>query len=186
LTVAASKQILQPGETATISVMMDGRRFSGHRSCTVYVTVGHPSFSEARLTVTALSRNDLVCNPGEVWFGAVTRGQTPSATLDLEYAGRLALRVSEAVIPKGAPFEATLKELYRRPGKVGYQVKVSLKKDTTVGPFQERILLKTNDPDTALVPVQVSGRIQAPPKAKPAGKSGGSVSSPARRPSAGS
>lgn len=163
-----SKQILQPKEKATISVQMDTRRFYGQKSVTVYVTVGHVYTSETSLTVTAFSREDVVCNPGEVSFGDVAPGQTPSATVDVEYAGKLAWRVSEAVVPQEAPFQATVKELYRRPGQVGYQVKVSLKKDASHGRFQETIFLKTNDPDSGLLPVLVMGNIQSPLEAVPA------------------
>lgn len=70
--------------------------------------------------------------------------------------------------PKEAPFEATVKELYRRPGEIGYQVKVSLKKNAAPGQFQESIFLKTNDPSSGLVPVLVRGNIQSPLEALPA------------------
>src|SRR5437763_440961 len=107
---------------------MDGRRFRGPKSVAIWVTVGPLYVSTVPLRVTAVARNDVVCNPGEVGFGFVAPGQTPSATVDVEYAGPLAWQVSEIVVPKGAPFAATVKELYRRPGEVGYQVKVTLKK----------------------------------------------------------
>jgi hypothetical protein len=163
-----SKRTLQPGEKATICVKMDARRFSGAKSQAIWVTVGHLYISSVRLTVTAFSRRDIVCSPGEVAFGAVAPGQTPSATVDVEYAGPLAWQVSEVVVPKDAPFEATVKELYRRPGQVGLQVKVSLKKDAAPGQFQENMCLKTNDPKASLLAVLVTGNIQAPLEAVPA------------------
>jgi hypothetical protein len=163
-----SKRILQPNEKATISVMMDARRFSQPKSHCIQVTVGHLYMSTAQLTVKAVSRHDVVCSPGEVAFDSVAPGQTPSATVDVEYAGELAWQISEAVVPKNAPLEATVKELYRRPGQVGYQVKVSLKKDAALGQFQENIFLKTNDPSAGLMPVLVSGNIQSPLVAVPA------------------
>jgi hypothetical protein len=163
-----SKRILQPNEKAILSVEMDGRRFVGHKTVRLWVTVGPLYVSTIPLTVTAFSRSDIVCNPGEVAFGSVAPGRTPSATLDVEYAGSLAWRVSEAVVPKGAPFEATLKQLHRGPGQVAYQLKVSLKKDAEPGQFRENIFLKTNDPDAGLLPVLVKGNIQSPLEAVPA------------------
>ncbi len=168
MTATPSKRILQPNEKATISVKMDARRFSGHKVVVMWVTVGPHHISTVALTVTAVSRGDIVCSPGEVAFGAVAPGQNRSATVDVEYAGPLAWQVSEAVVPKEAPFEATVKELYRRPGQVGYQVKVSLKKDAAPGQFRESIFLKTNDPSAGLLPVLVRGNIQAPLEAVPA------------------
>ena len=71
-------------------------------------------------------------------------GQTPSATVEVEYAGPLAWQIS-GPLPSKAPVEVAVKEMYRRPGQVGYQVNVSLKKDAAPGEFQQNILLKTND-----------------------------------------
>jgi hypothetical protein len=163
-----SKRILQPNEKATISVNMDGRRFNGRKSVGIWVTVGPLHISTVRLTVTAVPRDDIVCSPGEVAFGTVAAGKRPSATADVDYAGPLAWQISKVVIPKDAPFEATVKEMYRRPGQVGYQVKVSLKKDVPPGQFRENIFLKTNDPRADLVPLLVSGNIKSPLEAVPA------------------
>jgi Protein of unknown function (DUF1573) len=172
LTASASKQKLQPNEKATISVSMDARRFTGQKTACIWVTVGPHQFSEVVLTVQAVSRDDIVCNPSQVAFGSVAPGQAPTATIDVEYAGKLAWVVSETVVPKEAPFEVTVKELYRHPGddahgEVGYQVKVLLKKDAAPGQFQESIFLKTNDPSAGLLPVWVTGNIQAPLEAVP-------------------
>jgi hypothetical protein len=168
LTASGSKQILQPNETATISVFMDARRFTGPKTACIWVSVGPSNPSTARLIVSAVSRNDIVCNPSQVAFGSVAPGQTPSATIDIEYAGSLAWHISEAVVPKEAPFEATVRELYRRPGEVGYEVKVSLKLDAAPGQFWESIFLKTNDPSASVLPVPVNGTIQALLEAVPA------------------
>jgi hypothetical protein len=168
LSARTSKHLLQPNEKAIISVQMDARRFNGPRSVKIYVNVGPTYISTVRLTVTAFSLPDVVCSPGEVAFGSMAPGQTPSATVDVEYAGPLAWQVSEAVVPKEAPFEATVKELYRRPGQVAYQVTVSLKKNAAPGQFQENIFLKTNDPNGYLLQVLVRGNIQAPLEAVPA------------------
>jgi hypothetical protein len=142
---------------------MDGRRFSGPRSQTVRVTVGPQHVSEATLTVVAVTRADVVCNPGEVAFGTVTRGRAASATFDVEYAGPLAWKVTEATVPKGSPFTATVEEMFRGPGLVGYRVTVTLRRYTVPGEFRKMNLLKTNERDGALLPVFVSGKIQRPP-----------------------
>jgi hypothetical protein len=161
------KHQLQPNEKATISVWMDARKFTGQKTAAIFLTIGPTYISTVRLTISAVSRDDIVCSPGEVVLDSVAAGQTPSATVDIEYAGQLAWQVSKAVVPKEAPFEATVKELYRRPGQVGYQVKVSLKKDAAPGQFQENIVLKTNDPNAGMLPVLVRGNIQAPLEAVP-------------------
>ncbi len=175
VTATPLKRVLEPRETTTIEIQMDARKFTGPKTVTIRVTVGPDFVSTAELKVLANSRADIVFNPGQVTFGPVSLGQTPSATVDVEYAGKLPWTVSEATAPKEAPFAAEVKEIYRRPGQVGYQVKVTLKPDAAPGPFKEFVYLKTNDPTAPLVPVLVDGSIQSPLTVAPAALSLGAV-----------
>ncbi len=161
-TATADKHLLQPNEKTTIRVRLVACCATGQKWGPIYVNVvrNKDQFSQARLMTSAFIREEIACNPGEAAFGSVAHGQTPSQTVDVEYAGVDEWRVNEVVVPKEAPFEATVKELYRHPDKVAYQVKVSLKKDAVEGSFQENILLKTNEPKAAPLSLLVSGKIQ--------------------------
>jgi hypothetical protein len=160
VTWSAAKRVLESRESTTIDISMDARKFTGSKTVGITVTVGPEFISSAQLRVTANSRADVVFNPGEVNLGTVVRGQTPSQTIDVEYAGGLAWEVSE-VSAKDMPVDAQLSELYRRPGQVGYQVRVTLKKDAPAGMIKGDIFLKTNDPASPLVPVLVAANVQA-------------------------
>ncbi len=153
-------KVLKPRETGYIEVTMDARRFSGPKTVTVFVTVGPQFISTAELKVTATSRADVVFKPGQVSFGAVAPGQHPAQTIDVEYAGTLDWRITEA-IAKDLPFEATYRELYRRPGQVGYQVKVTLKSEVPTGALKHELNLRTNDPATPLIAILVEANVQA-------------------------
>src|SRR5207244_4168553 len=118
VTAKESKRILKPREEATIDVEMDARKFTGFKKVEIRVTVGPDFVSSCDLRVTAVSRPDIVFNPGHVAFNTVARGQTPSATVDVEYAGKLPWQVSDVTTSKEAPFAATVKESYRRPEQV--------------------------------------------------------------------
>src|SRR5260370_25403369 len=146
---------------------MDARNFTGYKKVDIRVTVGPDFVSAADLHVMATSRADITFNPGHVAFNTVVRGQTPSATVDVEYAGKLPWQVSEVTTSKEAPFAATFKEVYRRTEQVGYQVKVTLKPDAGPGTFKEFVYLKTNDPNAPLVPVLVEGTVQSPLEVAP-------------------
>ena len=63
------------------------------------------------------------------------RGQAVSQTVDVDYAGPLDWRISQLVLAKNEPFDAAVVETYRKPGKVGYQIKVTLKKGARPGRF---------------------------------------------------
>src|ERR1700676_5514468 len=97
VTATASKRVLDPRESATIDVSMDARRFTGPKAVIVRVTVGPEFTSSADLKVSAVSRADVVFNPGDVEFGAVDHGQAVAQTVDREHAGPLDWRVSEVV-----------------------------------------------------------------------------------------
>ena len=161
VTATASKRVLDPRESATLDVSMDARRFTGPKAVIVRVTVGPEFTSSADLKVSAVSRADVVFNPGDVEFGAVDHGQAVVQTVDVEYAGPLDWRVTEVVVGKDQPFEATSTEFKRQPGKVGYQIKVTLKADAPPGPLRETVYLKTNDPTSPMLAVLVTGEVQA-------------------------
>jgi hypothetical protein len=160
VTAEPAKRVLEPREVTTVDVRMDARRFKGPKSVGIRVTVGPDFISSAELRVSANSRADVVCNPGQVTFGTIVRGQSPVQTIDVEYAGVLAWQVTE-VVAKDMPLDITFKEMYRRPGQVGYQVRVTLKPDAPVGPFKEEVFLKTNDPASPLVPILVEAMVQS-------------------------
>jgi hypothetical protein len=160
-TVTPSVTKLQPREKASIEVTMDARRFTGPKTVSVYITVGPEYTSTATLQVSANSRADVVFNPGQVSLGVVPRGQRPDQTIDVEYAGTLDWHITEVVKSATDPVDASVQELYRRPGQVGYRLRVTLKVDAPPGPLKHEVLLKTNDPASPVVPVLVEANVQA-------------------------
>ncbi|MCC6417642.1 MAG: DUF1573 domain-containing protein [Gemmataceae bacterium] len=168
LTATPSTRVLRPQETAQLNIVMDGRRFSGHKSINVYVTVGPEYVSTATLHVTANARPDVVLNPGQFNFGVVRQGQRPTQTLDVEYAGNFDWAVTEVVKTAAAPYDVVVEQLYRQParsgqpGRVGYRLAVTLKPDTPPGPLHHELILKTNEPGTnQYITVVVEGNVQA-------------------------
>jgi hypothetical protein len=154
------KRVLEPRESTTIDVTMDTRRFTGLKAVGITVTVGPDFISTAHLRVNANSRADIVFNPGQVSFGTVTRGQAASQVIDVEYAGVLDWQVTEASA-NDLPVEVSLSELYRRPGQVGYRVRVTLKPNAPIGALKGDLFLKTNDPASPLLPVLVEAQVQS-------------------------
>ncbi len=128
------------------------------------MTIANPQFSSsAELKISAVSRPDIVFNPGDVSFGNVAQGQTPTQNIDVEYAGVLDWRVA-GVAANGTPLDIAHEEFYRRTVRdgyrVGYHVKATLQANAPAGDHKWEIFLKTNDPASPLVPVVVSANIQ--------------------------
>lgn len=160
LTVKESTKVLQPNETGFLHMNMDGTRFSGQKTIRVYVTVGPEYVSTATLTVSANARLDVVFNPGEIDFGLIHRGQSPTRFIDVEYAGSLPWAVSEIVKSAAAPFELKAEELRNRVNR-GYRIHATIKPDAPAGPFKQEIILKTNDPSSSTLAFHVLGNVQA-------------------------
>jgi hypothetical protein len=174
VTATAAKRSLAPRESTTIDINMDARRFTGPKTVGITITVGPDYISTAQLRVSANSRADIVFNPGQVTLGNVTRGQAVSQVIDVEYAGVLDWQVTE-VSAKDLPVDVTLNELYRRPGQVGYRIKVMLKAEAPIGAVKGDLYLKTNDPASPLLPVLVEGAVQSNITVAPATVSLGAV-----------
>jgi hypothetical protein len=162
----ASKQSLQPRESGYMDVSMDARRFTGTKSVSIYVTVGPQYTSTATLHVAAVSRPDVVFNPGEINFGVVPCGQKAEQAVDVEYAGSFDWKVTD-IIKNGAPLEVDFEEIYRRAGQVGYRIRTTLKPDASPGLLRQELLVKTNDPASPLVPLLVEATVQASLSAVP-------------------
>lgn len=174
VTYNAAKRVLEPLEKTTIDVTMDTSRFTGAKTVGITVTVGPDFVSSARLQVSANSRADIVFNPGQVSFGTVTRGQVVSQVVDVEYAGALPWQVTEAKA-KDLPVEVSVNELYRKPGQVGYRVKVTLKKDAPAGSIKGDVFLKTNDPASPVLPLLVEASVQSAVSVSPETLSVGAI-----------
>lgn len=167
VTAKESARVIQPNETAELNINMDSRRFNGHKSINIFVTVGPQYISTATLTVQATTRQDVVLNPGEIDFGVVHRGNTPTQIIDVEHAGAPNWRLEEIVKNSNAPFDLRVEDLKGRVGKTGYRIFATLKADAAAGQFKEEILLKTNDPTSQVMTFNISGNVQATLAASP-------------------
>jgi hypothetical protein len=163
VTATTSTPNVKTRESGFIEVKLNTRTFTGDRRVRIYVTFsGAQYYSTAELKANTFSRPDVVFNPGDINFGVVAQGQTPSANLEVDYAGVLSWRVTE-VVPNGLPVEIRPPEALDRsqtPGRVGYRLTVNLRADAPVGPVKGEILLKTNDPASPLLPVLVEANVQ--------------------------
>lgn len=152
------KRTLEPRETVTVDIRMDASRFVGPKTVGIRISVGPEFLSSAEIRVSAVSRADVVFNPGEINLGTVAAGAQPTAKIEVEYAGTFNWSLLELTVGT-LPVLATFKELYRRPGQVGYEITVTLKPDAPQGTIKDFIYLKTNDTQTPIVPLLILGGI---------------------------
>jgi Protein of unknown function (DUF1573) len=131
--------------------------FTGQRSATVTVTFDRPQWAEVRLHVKGYIRTDVVLNPSQVNFGSVPEGEAGEKSVKIRYAGRRDWKITGA--KTDSPYlRATVKELDRTLGQVGYELDVKLAADAPAGYLNDRITLTTTD-GRGDFPVVVEGRI---------------------------
>lgn len=158
-TVMANPRVLQPGQSGTVDVSMDGRRFVGAKTVTVQLLLGPESPIGVTLQITANSRQDVVFNPGQIQFGFLPEGTTTTHTLDIEYAGPLDYRLESVNAPPH--LKAEIEPIYKKPGQVGYRLKVTLLPSAPAGDFKQMIQLKTNDSQNLTLEVLVEASIRS-------------------------
>jgi len=103
----------------------------------------------------------VVFNPEQIAF-AVAIGEASTKSIDVEYNGTRDWKIEEVVVAKALALEATLSELVRRRGKVGYRLEVTLKDNAPAGIVRDYLYLKTTQQGVPPVPVPVAATVQAP------------------------
>ena len=157
-TPTISKSDLKTWEKSSIVTVFNTRTFLGQRSATITVTIDRPFFAEVQLQVRGYIRSDVVFSPGSVDFGSIDLGTSDTKRVQVTYAGRSDWHI-EDVQSSNSHFEVELKEANRGPGRVTYEMLVQLKPDAPEGPIQDRLLIVTDDPRMAKIPLFVEGRV---------------------------
>lgn len=159
------QQVLQPHETADLTLTMNAEKFTGPNAQTFYVTFGPQYVSTAVIQVKANSRADVTLTPGTLAFGVVAQGTKPTQAVTVKYTGKQKdWKVTGAVAPAG-PLDVKLEDLGRGIVNLGspeYRLTVTLKDSAQAGPFAETLQLRTNDPTAPVLSVAVSAAVQPP------------------------
>lgn len=170
LDAVTPQQVLQPHETAEITLTMNTAKFSGANAQSFFVTFGPQFVSTAVIRVSATSRSDVTLSPGQVNFGVVAPGAKPTQSVSVKYSGKQKdWKITGAAAVNG-PYDVQIKEA--RGGLLGlgspeYTITVSLKEGAAAGPLAETISLKTNDASAPVVQLAVTGTVQAPVTVSP-------------------
>ena len=151
---------INPGETGHILARFNTRTFKGQRGATLTVVIDQPFFSEVQLRVDGYIRSDMVFHPGAVDFGRVSQGDKAARVSKLMYAGRDSWEITD--IRSNQPWlMAKFTPTRRGSGRVDYDIHVDLREDAPTGPFQDELLVITNDRSRPRVPLKVSGTVES-------------------------
>jgi Protein of unknown function (DUF1573) len=158
---------LNPRETGFVEIEMNTKAFDGDKQVIIPVTfigkdpkTNEPFFSTAQLEVRARSQKDVAIDPGSFEFGQIPAGQKATSSLTVTYTGRQpGWKITEVGYRKEV-LDVTVDPLEVQRG-VAYKVTVTLRPGIPAGPFNEQLVLKTNEPGVkAALSLNVAGTIQ--------------------------
>jgi hypothetical protein len=164
---SAASQV-SPGQSALIEAEIDTRNFVGTKATVLYVTLvtAGGKEAEARLGLSANILSDIVLNPGTIDFGTVVRGQAPEQVLTIDRVGASSWKV-ERMVSASRVLRGQLVEAARNESSVQYRLTVGLRPDAPAGVVRDEIRLRTNDPETASIPIPVTATIRGDLTASP-------------------
>jgi len=164
-TPRAVTDVAKPGERLEIEVVYDAKKFLNERSMTITVDMQSDHFEQVQLKVRGFSRQDVILEPGNVDLGVVKVGKEQKQTLRLEYAGTIDWKVQDVV--NGQWAKAKVDEKSRGNGIVKYEVTLTLPPNAPRGRLVDAVQLKTNDPSSPVVRIDVIGVIDGGLQAAP-------------------
>jgi len=150
---------IPPGGKTYIEGILNTRNFTGVKNSGLTVTFDQPYSMQVSLGISAFIRGDVVIDPEQIDFGAVTRGKTATQAITVAYAGRSDWRI-ERVVSANPAIRAEAREIRREGDRIDYQVVATLE-PTSAGYLKDIVTIVTNDTGTRTVPVTVLAQIQS-------------------------
>ena len=154
-------EYIQPGQTGSILARFNTGTFRGKKGATLTVVVDQPFYSEVQLRVDGYIRSDMVFHPGSIDFGKINQGESAEKSSRVLYAGRSDWEIVD--VQSNVPWLVPTKKLQSRSGgRTDYLISVSVREDAPKGPFQNEIVVVTNDTKRPRVPFGVVGNVESP------------------------
>jgi hypothetical protein len=163
--IKASSNVAQPGERIDFEVTYDSRTFTGYRQMTLTIDMQTDHYEAVNLLVKGFSRQDVILEPGLVELGTFKIGEEQKRTVRLEYAGHLDWRVTQVI--DGQWTRGTVREVSRGNGMVRYSVDLVVSSKAPRGVMRDAVQLRTNDPSSPIVRIDVNGLIDGGLEAAP-------------------
>ena len=154
-----SKNDLKAGESTTVVVYLDTRRFTGPLTKYAFVQTDRPGQEEVRLTVKANIRQDLIVAPESLSFGRVKQGSPKDATVTVLLTGKAAAKILKAK-SESDYVQAKVRELPRESNGASYEVTARLRPGLAAGTWYSTIWLTTDNPALPRFPVTVSVEVE--------------------------
>jgi hypothetical protein len=171
---------LKTHETSEVVATFNTRTFLGQHGATLTVTFDKPYFAEVQLRVAGNIRGDVTFDPPFVDLGNVDLGKGAERSVRVTHVGSTPWEIKD-VRSANSNFEVALSKPTHTASQSAYDLTVRLKPEASAGYLKGQLILVTNDPRAAQIPMDVEGRVVAEVTVSPqllalgAVKPGGSV-----------
>lgn len=169
-------QVVQPGNSTTLTAHFNTDRFTGEKKATLTVSIVQPVVTELQLNVKGYIRSDVVVFPGEAAFGSVPETTEKTMTLSIDYAGRPDWKIQDIASPFGF-IKTNLSEVSRANGRVKYSIEIAVDGSAPEGYIENQLVVQTNDQRRKTFPILVSVSVDKPLKSSPSSISLGTIKS---------
>jgi hypothetical protein len=151
---------LKTHETGEVVAKFNTRTFLGQHGATLTVTFDKPYFAEVQLRVSGNIRGDVTFDPPFVDLGNVDLGKGASRSVRVSHVGSSPWEIKD-VRSANSNFEVALSKPTHSSSQSVYDLTVRLKPETPAGYVKGQLILVTDDPRAAQIPMDVEGRVVA-------------------------
>lgn len=155
-----TKRDLKTHETSDVVARFNTRTFLGQHGATLTVTFDKPFFAEVQLRVAGNIRGDVTFDPPFVDLGNVDLGKGASRDVRVTHVGATPWEIKD-VRSVNPNFEVQLSKPTHTSSQSVYDLNLKLKPETPAGYVKGQLILVTNDPKAAQIPMDVEGRVVA-------------------------
>jgi len=155
-----TKKDLKTHETAEVVATFNTRTFLGQHGATLTVTFDKPFSAEVQLRVAGNIRGDVTFDPPFIDLGNVDLGKGSERQIRISRVGGTPWEIKD-VRSANPDFEVALSKPTRTGSQTLYDLTARLKPSAAAGYVKGQLILVTNDPRAAQIPMDVEGRVVA-------------------------
>ena len=151
---------LKTHETGEVIAKFNTRTFLGQHGATLTITFDKPYYAEVQLRVAGNIRGDVTFEPPFIDLGNVDLGKGAERSVRVTHVGSTPWEIKD-VRSANSNFEVSLSKPTHTSSQSAYDLTVRLKPEAAAGYVNGQLILVTNDPRAAQIPMDVEGRIVA-------------------------
>lgn len=157
---SVTKELLKTHETSEVVAAFNTRTFLGQHGATLTVTFDRPFTAEVQLRVAGNIRGDVTFEPPSVNLGNVDLGRGAEQRVRVTRIGATPWQITD-VRSANANFEVLLSKPQQTGSQSIYDLTLRLRPDAPAGYINDQLILVTDDPRAAQIPMDVEGRVVA-------------------------